>query len=146
MVNNRGILRIIEASIAVLVILTVILTFSLVKRAQNERDLSVLTGPLLEEVAKDNVLRAEIISDNSPDNRNSNISVTNFLSSRINDPSLCYRTRVCDVNDLCSLETYPKDITGNIYASSRIISSTLSSSKSKKVSIFMWENTGKGCD
>jgi len=137
MVNKKGIIRIIEASIAILIILVVILTISLTRRAATERDLSETITPLLEEIAKNNSMRDEIITH--PENANESIMV--FLATRIKErePNIGYNVRVCEIADVCSLESYPSDVGGNIYVGSRLISSDLiGGAESKRVAIFLW--------
>lgn len=134
MVGRRGILRILEASIAVLIIFTVIISFAMLRRQTTERDLSEMIAPLLEEAAKNNTLREEIIS-NSP---NASENILKLVESRIKEPNLNYSVRICEISDVCGIE-YPRGIPGNLYAGSRVISSSLTSGAgSKRVSIFLW--------
>jgi hypothetical protein len=134
MVNKKGILRIIEASIAILIILTVVLSLSLARRASVERDLSAQISPLLEEIAKNNSMRDEIIS-----NPNANATIMAFLADRIKESNLDYSVRICEMDAVCGLEIYPSGISGNIYAGSRIISSSLmGGAKPKRISLFLW--------
>jgi len=135
MVNRKGIIRIIEASIAVLIILTAIISVSLTKKAIVEKDLSGTINPLLEEIAKNSTLREEIIMNNG----NSTEKILNFLSRRIREPSIGFDAKVCEINDACSLNRYPSNITGDVYAGSRLISSGLiGGEQPKRVSIFLW--------
>ncbi|HLF54052.1 MAG TPA: hypothetical protein VI544_02635 [Candidatus Nanoarchaeia archaeon] len=137
MVNKKGILKILEASISILIIFGVILSFAMIRKTNSERDLSKEITPLLEEIAKNNTLREEIITD--PENANA--SVLTFIASRIKDPNIGYNTVICEINETCAPD-YPIDITGNLYAGSRVISSSLfggsEGAKSKKVNIFLW--------
>lgn len=137
MVNKRGILKILEASIAILIIFGVVLSFSMIRRTSNERDLFQEITPLLEEIAKNNTLREEIITD--PENAST--SILAFIASRIRDPNIGYNAVICEINEVCAPD-YPREITGNLYAGSRIISSSLlggsEGAKSKKVNIFLW--------
>jgi hypothetical protein len=135
MVNKKGIMRIIEASIAILIILVVILTISLTRRAATERDLSETITPLLEEIAKNNTLRDEIIAN--PENANESIMA--LLAARIREPNIGYNVAICEINNPCSLESYPGDVSGNVYVGSRLISSGLiGGAQSKRVAIFLW--------
>ena len=138
MVDKRGILRILEASIAILIIFGVILSFSMIRKTKSEQDLSSTINPLLEEIAKNNVLREEIITNSSIANK----SIMTFLASRIKEQSIDYMVVICEINEACVLKNYPENIVGNLYASSRVISSSLlggsSGAKSKRVSIFLW--------
>jgi len=137
MVNKNGILRILEASIAVLIIFVVIISVAVIRKPKAERDLSEMINPLLEEVAKNNALREQIISNPAEANN----SILNLLASRIKETNINYSVRICDMDDVCGLETYPS-IPGNLYAGSRVISSSLEGGAlSKRVSIFLWFNS-----
>ena len=138
MVNKQGIIRIIEASAAILIIFIVILTFSMTRKASTEKDLSERITPLLEEIAKNNSMRDEIVKYNPPSIIKANESIDAFLKSRITETNLGYGFRICGMGEICSLGKYPSNITGNIYAGSRIISSSLEIAQPKRVSIFLW--------
>jgi hypothetical protein len=137
MVNKRGILKIIEASIAIMIIFSAILTFSLVRNAQTERDLSGTISPLLEEIAKNNSLRDGIIGSSEGINE----TISNFVASRLGEiePNVNSTVKICNIYDVCGLDSYPTGISGGVYAGSRIISSSLGSGATpKRVSIFLW--------
>lgn len=135
MVGRQGILRILEASIAVLIIFVVIISFAMLRRQTTEKDLSEMIAPLLEEVAKNNTLREEIISAPS----NASESILKLLEARIKEPNLNYSVRICGISDVCGPIRQPEGISGNLYAGSRVISSSLlGGAGSKRVSIFLW--------
>lgn len=135
MVNKKGILRIIEASIAILIILVAIISLSASRRASTEKDLSETINPLLEEIAKNNSMRDEIIT--SP--VSAEYAIRTFLGSRIKEPNIGYNVTICNLNEICDL-SYPGKVSGNVYAGSRIISSSLGGSATapKRVSLFLW--------
>jgi len=134
--DKRGIMKIIEASAAILIIFIAILTLSMTRRASTEIDLSDKITPLLEEIAKNNAIRDKVV-ENSAD---VNETLESFLSARIIEPNIGYNFSVCiNLNEICSMQgNYPKDIVGNVYAGSRIISSSLSKAEPKRVAIFLW--------
>ena len=132
--DKKGIARIIEASAAILIIFIIIITFGVTRDTRTEKDLSETITPLLEEIAQNNTIRDEIISD-SP---NVNNTIEEFLESRIKETNLEYDFNICDVGSLCGQRSYPEEIKGNIYAGSRIISSSLEQATPRKISIFLW--------
>ncbi len=135
MVNKRGILRILEASIAVLIIFGVIISLMIIRKPSSEKDLSEIISPLLEEIAKNNSLREEIIS-NSP---HAEESILTLIDSRIRELDINYTVKICEMEDICKLDSYPAIRSGNLYSGSRVISSSLNSgARSKRVSIFLW--------
>lgn len=136
MVNKKGILRIVEASIAILIIIAVVISLSLSKRAAVEKDLSETISPLLEEIAKNNSMRDEII--NNP--VRAEVQIQNFLAERIKEPNIGYNVTICDIGGLCNL-SYPGMVSGSVYAGSRVISSSLEGAGAatpKRVSLFLW--------
>jgi hypothetical protein len=142
MVNTKGIIRIIEASAAILIIFIVILTFSMTRKASTaETDLSGKITPLLEEIAKNNSMREIIVATDINDETSKNVTIgmiLDFVNLRI-DSNIGRDANVCDVGAVCGMRGgYPRDISGNIYAGSRIISSSLSNAALKRISIFLW--------
>ena len=141
MVNRKGIIRIIEASAAILIIFIVVLTFSMTRKASMEKDLSERITPLLEEIAKNNSMREIIISTNLTDGISTNATtkmIIDFLGPRVLEKNIERDARVCEVEQVCGMSSIPKNITGNIYAGSRIISSSIYDDASKRISIFLW--------
>lgn len=60
-----------------------------------------------------------------------------FLATKIQNPSLNYTVKICELNNtLCPLVPYPGE---EVYASDRIISSTLYEIEPKRVKIFLWK-------
>jgi hypothetical protein len=137
MVNKRGWLRIVEASVAILIILSVILVVAQKKSTLSENDLSETITPMLEEIAKNATLREQIIANNNVASEN---TLREFVSRRISNNGLGYNVRVCGYRDMCALGKYPEDAKGDIYSGSRIISSALNAPQlqPKKVEIFLW--------
>lgn len=137
MVNKRGWIRIVEASIAVMIIFSVIIFVTQKRQTQSEQNFSENLQSLLEEVAKNATLRENIIKN--PNTNEVEIMIKNFLATRMDSSYLAYDIRVCPTNDVCGLSKYP-DTKGDIYSEERVVSSTLSAASlsPKKVKIFMW--------
>jgi len=131
--GKRGFLRIVEASIAILVILAAVLLLLSRGEEKVETDFNALLTPILEEMAQDTSLREDIleyklgeqISNNEKVN-NENIigDLNDFVGDRITNPSLDYYVVICDLEGICPID-YPVDIRGNLYANERVISTTL---------------------
>jgi hypothetical protein len=132
--NEKGIIRIIEASAAIVIIFIVILTLTTTRKPSTEQDLSKRITPLLEEIAKNNSMRTDIVGEAST----INLTMEAFLRDRIKEPKIGYNFTICDIDEVCSLARLPEGIVGNIYAGSRIISSSLGTATPKRVSIFLW--------
>ena len=135
MVNKKGILRILEASMAILIIFAVLLSFAATNNVKNERDLSQMINPLLEELAKNSTIRDQIISNSDIANE----TILKFLASRIKESNIGYDLRICELDEVCGMKSYPSGIIGNVYAGSRTISSNLIvGSQPKRVNLFLW--------
>ena len=135
MKNKRGIVRIIEAIIAILIIAGVVLTLAVNRRIGGEKDLSETLPPLLEEIAKNAELREKIIIWGT----GAEAELKVFLAKRIKNPNLNYVIKVCKPDEVCSLEAYPDDAKGDIFAAERIISTALGAGFSpKKIKLFLW--------
>lgn len=139
MVNKKGWIRIVEASIAIIIILFVLLSVSQIRERRFERDLSESINPLLEEIAKNTGMREKIIADSENSNEAEN-TIKAFLEERLRDPNIGYDVRICKIDEVCGLDKYPTGVSGNLYAGSRIISSTLSTMGTgpKKINLFLW--------
>ena len=141
--NKGGWLRIIEASIGIIVILGVLVAISY--RQNKSVDPSLELAPYLDEMAKNKTLREEIIdydladSDN-PNNKITINKITAFFSSKINRNNYNIYIRICPLEDLCPIENYPINFDGNMYSAERIISSgSTEGFTPRKVKVFVWQ-------
>lgn len=132
MVNKRGWLRIVEAIIAVLIVLTSVLIVLSNKKVHEEGDVCSSISGLLDEIAKNQVLREEILISQTG-------GVKNFLQTKIKNPSLDYKIKICKPEDLCGL-TEGEDVLLDICAGERIISTTKGQTDfdPKKLKIFLF--------
>ncbi len=148
MVGKKGFLRIVEATMAVLIILGALFVISSKREIDNRTDLTSILRKLLDEVAKNQEMRQKVVDYNTSENRSeaknserlNNIAV--FLDVRINNPILNYSISICKSNVTCPLyEKYPVDSPSDIYAAERIITTTHEGSPTediKKIKIFVW--------
>lgn len=133
--NKKGWIRIVEAALAILIIFGVLLTVLGTRQIiLNGQDLSALIPPLLEEISKNVTLREKIISNDS----SAIVDINLYLKERIKQPYLNYTAKICLPTEVCSLESYPINAKGDVFAAERIISSTLTQYNPKKVKIFLW--------
>ena len=127
--DKKGFLRIVEASVAILIIAGVLFLFFTNSSAQTEPNLSEMARDILEEMSKNTSLRENII--NSEDG-----NVIDFVNSRV-PGYLEFELRICGIGGACGIEYIP----GNVYSAERIISSTINTPGPKKVRLFIWEAT-----
>ena len=136
--NNRGIMRIIEATVAVLAVLVALILLSSFRVSHKTEDLNKILPPLLDEIAQNKTLREGIVNNNKTVSEG---LVTSSLKARITNPALNYSVRVCNLSEVCYLEPYPSNTEKNIFTSERVISASIKNEtfEPKKVKVFLWE-------
>jgi len=137
MVNKRGLFRIIEAVISILLILAVILVVASRKSPPLEKeDITRKLRQILDEVAKDGELRDKIVKGQSAEQD---------IEDRIKDrlPSLKNEVKICKLDEACKLDSYPENAQGPIYSEERIIGTSVNvqNPEPKLVKIFVWEKS-----
>lgn len=147
MVDRKGFIKIVEASIAILLIFAVIIILVGRNNIKKTEDLSKDIPAILEEIAVNNNLRKEVLnydidkSKSDPANRAVITNIEDFVKTRVR-PGINYTVEICKTDDECTIgETYPQSRDG-VYAGERIISSEPGRSKisPRKVKIFLWKN------
>ena len=116
MVNNKGFLKVVEATIAVMLIFGTLLWVTSKTMSGTEGDLGVILNPILKEIADNSSLRLEIIKNSS----NVLTHLENFVEQRIDNPSLNYSVVRCELNEPCSLGFVPSGAKGDIFASGKV--------------------------
>jgi hypothetical protein len=134
MVGRRGIIRILEAVFAVLIILSVLILVAVNRGERNEADLTELIPPILDEIAKDEVFRGRILNGDA----GIDTDLEDFVRERVR-PGLNVKVKICDPLVFCELSGNFPEGADALYAGERIISTTLgSTAPPKKVKIFLW--------
>lgn len=145
--NKRGWIRIVEATIAIVLILGTIIIINQSKKINSESDLTEKIPPILDEISKnislrDKIVRYYVSQPVTVEEENFNKGVINELSisvSNLIDGTLIgHDLRICLPQEICSLEEYPSTARGDVYAGERIISSTLDLYSPKKIKLFLW--------
>ena len=128
--NKRGWIRIVEAFIAILMIIGAIL-FIYVGQDQVpdiSEDVHEKQSQILEVIVKNESLREDIIHDYN--GRVDNI-ISNMIASNWD-----FATKICDVDDLCNLDITPND--RDVYVAERLVTSSLTEYSPKKIRFFVW--------
>lgn len=134
-------MRVVEATIAILLILGAIIVISPRKATGDGVDFNEILPPLLEELSQNLTLRVEIVRNSAEESLESRIE--NSLSLRINNPSLNYSVEICDLTEPCALDPYPLDFEQDIFSSERVIGASIPETDftPRKVKIFLWQKT-----
>lgn len=130
--NKKGFLRILEASISIMIIIGVLFVFFNKQRISNEPDLSERARDILEEVSKNITLREAVLNEDTA-------VLNSFIGSKIPENYLTFEYTICEVGSACGKSSYTP---GNIYSGERSISSTINSLGPKKIRLFIWEVAG----
>lgn len=134
--DKRGFLRILEAILAVLIILGALLFVVAKNNAQNLENISDAlckeAEGVLDEISKNNSLRESVLDQND-------LSIRDFLKNRINNPLVDYRVKICNPEELCSLNEGGLDKL-DVCASERLITTTPSRTtfQPKKLKVFLF--------
>lgn len=134
--NKAGFMRVVEATIAIILVLGSIIILTSRQDFRVQGDLSELLPPILNELARDDVLREKIVKGDDVSGE-----LKDFVEERIDNPSLKFEVRVCELDEDCGLVNAPEN-TADIYAAERVISASVgySAFKPKKVKIFIWRD------
>jgi hypothetical protein len=126
--NKKAWVKIVEAFIAITLIFAVFITLYTrqVYRADISEEVYSLQKAILGQISNNEDLRINVLNKN-------NESILNFLEDKI-PPSLDYTIRICELNEVCSMDFYQTEV----YASETVISSTLQEYSPKVIKIFMW--------
>lgn len=129
MVNKRGWLRIVEAFIAILLIVTfLIITYVKTNESNNRvEEVYKLEKGILDEIALDEGLRNNILL-------NEEQPIRDFVERRAGNVGFNVSIRICNPDDVCNLPFYQKEV----FSRDRIICGNLTSYEPKKIKIFMW--------
>lgn len=131
--NKKGMMKILEAFIAILIITGVlfVIVFNKIESSSNkEETIYQLQTSVLKEISDNEGLRRAVLSGTTPD-----IAVLkDFIKTRI-PKEFDFEILICEIDEVCNLEAYRKEI----YANEVIISSTLQEYKPKKLKLFIWE-------
>jgi hypothetical protein len=124
--NKKGIIKIIEASVAILIVASILFISYNKSVVGRTTDYSENARDILEELANNVSLRNVVLG---------NGNVDSFIDSKL-PTHLNYEARICEVNAACGISSLPS---GDVYSGERIISSNLSIYDPKKVRLFLWE-------
>jgi len=143
MIGKRGIVRILEAFIAIMIISGAMgfIYVNQIQRPNQDDAIHELQRIILEEISNDPVLRAEIVEtaiteENEDTPAKDTYPQTDTRISNLISSDYEYEFRVCKLNELCKIELLDGR---EIYSQEITISSTLQAFDPKVVRLFIWE-------
>ncbi len=132
MKNKKAWVRIVEATIAVLILLGFSLYLINQHSSSNEvsEQVSRIEYEILEEAMSDSTIRAEVL-----DGKNSLLD--EFVETRL-PPVLNFITKICNPEEACLAELPEEAKNKEIYSEDIVVSANLTYYNPKKVAIFAW--------
>jgi hypothetical protein len=138
--NKKAWLRIVEATIAILLLASVLAIMVVrIPRGDNAENINDIQRFVLEQVSKNDTLREEILSgtvDNPPKDK-----TDKFIGKLISYQwsYLDYDFRVCEVEKACGIGAYPPGAENKeIYSDEILITSNLTEYSPRKLRLFIW--------
>ncbi len=139
--NKKGVWRIIEAVIAVLILAGAMLLIAEKQIENTTTSVHNKLRPFLDEVAKNPQLRERILEDDQSQNQ-IEIDLTSLLEQKIPNIEFFYNVSICDINDqICKNKfSYPdnKDL-HEIYSETRLITANIEFFRPKVVRAYIWK-------
>ena len=130
--NRGGFLRIVEASIAIVIIMSALFVVRVQTQSGVQLDYSERARKILDEVSKDPMLRMAVLQQ-------STTPLELFVDQKIPESHLSYEIRICeDILSVCGKETVTR---GQVWVGERIVSATVTTEEfePKKIKLFIWE-------
>lgn len=134
MVNKKGWLRIFEASIAVIIIIAVL--FSIGKNSNYNYSSDNYVESVIDEIVKSDELRQKILNEDNVENE-----IEAIISGRVGIEGINYRVRICNINEICSLDREIEE-SKEIHSFERIISAYYNNEifSPKKAKVYIWKS------
>ena len=123
-------LRIVEAFIAILIVMGVVLVVLSNQGAGKDigEDIYEKQRQVLNIISKNNGMRAYVLAGN-------NAEINNFISDMV-PANWNYAIEICDLDSICNSVSTPND--KEIYTTEVVITSTLNDYNPKKLRFFVW--------
>ncbi|NCN99043.1 hypothetical protein COU62_01405 [Candidatus Pacearchaeota archaeon CG10_big_fil_rev_8_21_14_0_10_35_219] len=146
MVNKRGIIRILEATIALVIIISFLFLTQARTRDVSQPDFSERAQDVLEEISRQSSLRDEVSSVSLLPTGRATIEsgvLYDFVDSRIPESYLKFQFRICEqIDKICSSDRF---IEGDVYAAERVIVPSVDYNnvgglEPRKIALFIYRN------
>lgn len=143
--NKRGWMRILEATIAVLLV-TGVLLFVYSEHNLSSQGIddyaSNLQKKILKDISFDSILRNFVLNDSILNVDSAEFQrVNEFVNDSISQPPFNYSLRICDLGTPCKMnsEVFQDTLSYEIHSEEIIISANILKYSPRKVRLFLWE-------
>ena len=144
--DKRAWLRIVEATLSIILILGSVLIFYQSNKAESSDNLSSILPTLADQIAKNETLRYAIITSGSSNKLAIQGQINTFMSQSMKRTDLSHSSVICGLNETCSPSSAINSRDGNIFSYERIISADLYDINSnftqnaKKIRLYLWKS------
>ena len=138
--NKKGIWRVIEATLSVLMIITFILLLLSKREVTPEKEqISSPLRSILNEISKNATLRQSILTDDDASNQAEETALQVF-KEKINNPAFNYNITICSLNAVScgDITKYPINTDQEIYSEERLITADLNNFNPKILKVYAW--------
>ena len=90
-------MKVVEASIAIILVLGALVVISLRSERAEEEDFALKIYPILEEIGKNSTLRAEILTGS----QDIETEINSLVESRIKQKQIAHDVKICSVDENC---------------------------------------------
>ncbi len=140
MVGKKGLIRILEATIAIIIVISFLAVTQIKNVPVSSEDYDKKAYNIIEEISRNTTLREIVVS--SDDGFVVGGKLYDFVDARIPEYYLDFRIKVCgEIDMICGLDRYVRD---SVYSAERVIVSGIREPEfeNKKIKIFIWKNDG----
>jgi hypothetical protein len=130
--NKKGIIKIIEASIAVLIVASILMVNYNQDVSVEKPDYSENARDILEELSRNRALRSLVLTSSGDIGDSSEIM--NFINEK-KPVHLSASAKVCQAGSACGISSLPN---GDVFSAERIISSNMDNYGPKTIRLFLW--------
>ena len=137
--DKKGVWRVIEAVAAVLIIAGAVLIISTKEAPQTHSNIGKVLRESLDEMARNNDLREEIVEDNSLED-DAESSIVELLKNKFPENIFQYNVVICDIDDAdCkNFIITASNPNSEVFSEERLISASLKNFNPKIVRVYVW--------
>ena len=128
--DKKAWLRIVEAFIAIIIVLSTVLVIMSKNPPQSSassEDVYNKQKQILDIIIKDDGMRESVLINDTQ-------TINNFITNVIS-PARDFKIKICNLNDICTEDTPDNK---DVYVSEAIVTSTLNEYNPKKIRFFVW--------
>ena len=138
--NKKGIWRVIEATLSVLIIISFILILLSKKETVSDKEaIGSSLRSILNEISKNSTLRQAILTDDDVSSQVEEIALQVF-KEKINNPAFNYNITICSLNAVScgNITKYSINPDLEIYSEERLVTADINNFNPKILKVYAW--------